>query len=226
MSVVSGDSSKIWDSLLISVDDEVLVDSGVNDGNDLSLNLFDNKWNNGGFEEWDEDGGNLGNEGSGKGDIEIIGVDGNIRFLNLKLWGHLSGWSSCLFGNIDFHIECHLVDFNISMSANGDPVGVGEISGQVSGNSISKELSSVGDGVGVEGDVTDWWLWKSNSDVLEVTSIEVDLWDLDVLDDVEDVWDSNVLGIVKTFFGDGYGDTWASGGGGSSCDECDEFEHF
>lgn len=61
MSVVSGDSSKIWDGLLISVDDEVLVDGGVNDGNNLSLNLFDNKWNNGGFEEWDEDGGNFGN---------------------------------------------------------------------------------------------------------------------------------------------------------------------
>jgi len=68
-------------------------------------------------------------------------------------------------------------------------------------------------------------LWKSNSDVLEVTSIKVDLWDLDVLDDVEDVWDSNVFGVVDTFFGDGYGDTWTSGGG-SGCDECDEFEHF
>jgi hypothetical protein len=144
LSVVSGDSSKIWDGLLVSVDDEVLVDGGVNDGNDLSLNLFDNKWNNGGLEEWDEDGGNLGNEGSGKGDIEIIGVDVNIRFLNLKLWGHLGGWSSWLFGNINFHIDSHLVDFNISRSGNGDPVGVGEISGQVSGNSIGKELSSVG----------------------------------------------------------------------------------
>jgi len=78
LSVVSGDSSKIWDGLFASVDDEVLVDGGVNDGNNLSLNLFDNKWDNGGFEHWDEDGSNLGNEGSGKGDIEIIGVDVNI----------------------------------------------------------------------------------------------------------------------------------------------------
>ena len=55
MSVVTGDSSKIWDGFLVSVDDEVLVDGGVNNGNNLSLNLFDNKWDNGGFEQWDED---------------------------------------------------------------------------------------------------------------------------------------------------------------------------
>ena len=55
LSVVTGDSSKIWDGFLVSVDDEVLVDGGVNNGNNLSLNLFDNKWDNGGFEQWDED---------------------------------------------------------------------------------------------------------------------------------------------------------------------------
>jgi len=48
--VVSGDSSKIWDSFLVSVLDEVSVNSGINDSADLSLNLFDNKWDNGGFE--------------------------------------------------------------------------------------------------------------------------------------------------------------------------------
>ena len=72
LSVVSSDSSKIWDGLLVSVDDEVLVDSGINNGNNLSLNLLDYKWDNGGLEEWDEYGSNLGNEGSRKGDIEII----------------------------------------------------------------------------------------------------------------------------------------------------------
>ena len=79
--------------------------------------------------------------------------------------------------NIDFHIDAHLFDFNVSRSGNGDPVGVGEISGQVSGDTISKELGSVVGVVGIEGDVADWWLWKSNSDVLKVTSIKVNLWD-------------------------------------------------
>lgn len=78
LSVVSGDSGKIWDGFLVSVDDEVLVDGGVNDGGDLSLNLLDNEWDNGGFEKWDEDGSDLGDEGSGKGDIEIIWVDGDL----------------------------------------------------------------------------------------------------------------------------------------------------
>jgi hypothetical protein len=55
LSVVTSDSSKIWNGFLVSVDDEVLVDGGVNNGNNLSLNLFDNKWDNGGFEKWDED---------------------------------------------------------------------------------------------------------------------------------------------------------------------------
>ena len=113
-SVVSGDSSKIWDSFLISIDDEVLVDGGVNDGDDLSLNLLDNEWDNGGFEKWDEDGSNLGDKGSRKSDIEIIWVDGDIRFLNLKFWSHLGGWGSSLFRNINFHIDTHLFDVNFS----------------------------------------------------------------------------------------------------------------
>jgi len=54
--------------------------------------------------------------------------------------------------------------------------------------------------ISVEGDVTDWWLWKSDSDVLEETSIEVNFRDLDILDDIKDVWNSNILGVVDTFF--------------------------
>jgi len=46
----------------------------------------------------------------------------------------------------------------------------------VSGDTISKELGSVVGVVGIEGDVADWWLWESNSDVLKVTSIKVNLW--------------------------------------------------
>lgn len=226
-SVVSGDSSKIWDSFLISIDDEVLVDGGINDSDDLSLNLFDNEWDNGGFEKWDEDGSDLGNEGSGKSDIEIIWVDGDIRFLNLKFWSHLGGWCSSLLRNINFHIDSHLFDVNFSRSSDGDPVGVGEISSQNSSDLVSFELSSVVSVIGVEGDSTNWWLWKSNSDVLEVTSIEINFWDLDVLDDVEDVWNSNILSIIDTFSRDGYTDTWSvwnSSGGG---DESDEFvEHI
>jgi hypothetical protein len=47
LSVVSGDTGKIWDGFLVSVNDEVLIDGGVNNGDDLSLNLLDNEWNNG-----------------------------------------------------------------------------------------------------------------------------------------------------------------------------------
>jgi len=187
--------------------------------------LLDNLWDNGGFEQWDEDGSNLGNEGSGKGDIEIIWVDCNGRFLNLKFWCILA-LSALLFRNINFHIDAHLVDFNINVSSDSDPVGVREITGHVSCNSISNELGSVGGVVDVEGDVADWWLWKSNSDVLKETSIESNLWDIDVLDDVEDVWDSNVFGVVDTFLGDRYGDTWTVGSGSSGSDECTEFIHI
>ena len=145
--------------------------------------------------------------------------------MNLEFWSKFSGWGSSLFGNIDFKIDAHLVDFNISRSSDGDPVGVGEISGQVSGNTCSNEFGSVGGVVSVELDVTDWWLWKSDSDVLEESSIEINLWDLDVFDDVEDVWDSNVLGVVDSFLGDGDGDTWTGSGG--STDECAKFvEHI
>jgi len=62
LSVVSSDSGKVWDGFLVSINDEVLVNGGVNDGSNLSLNLFDNEWNDGRFEKWDEDGGNLSNE--------------------------------------------------------------------------------------------------------------------------------------------------------------------
>jgi len=65
--------------------------------------------------------------------------------------------------------------------------------------------------ISVEGDVTDWWLWKSDSDVLEETSIEVNFRDLDILDDIKDVWNCNVLGVVDTFFGNGNVNTWAIG---------------
>jgi hypothetical protein len=72
LSVVSCDSSKVWDGFLVSVNDKVLVDGEVNDSSDLGLNLFYNEWDYGGFEKWDEDGGNLGYKGSGKGDVEVI----------------------------------------------------------------------------------------------------------------------------------------------------------
>lgn len=62
LSVVGSDSSKVWDGFLVSINDEVFVNGGVNDGSNLSLNLFDNEWNDGRFEKWDEDGCNLGNE--------------------------------------------------------------------------------------------------------------------------------------------------------------------
>jgi hypothetical protein len=130
-----------------------VFDSGVNDGDDLSLNLFDNEWDNGGFEKWDEYGSDLGDEGSGKRDIEIIWVDGDIGFLYLKLWGHFGRWGSWLLRDINFHIDGHFLDINLSRSTNGDPVGVGEISAHYSGDTVSNELGTVVDAVSVELDI-------------------------------------------------------------------------
>lgn len=47
--VVGGNTSEVWDGLLDTILDEILVDSGINDGSNLSLDLFDDSWNNGGF---------------------------------------------------------------------------------------------------------------------------------------------------------------------------------
>lgn len=44
--VVSGNTSKIWDGFLDTVLNEILVDGSINDGSNLSLNLFDNGWDN------------------------------------------------------------------------------------------------------------------------------------------------------------------------------------
>lgn len=60
--VVGGNTSEVWDGLLNTVLDEILVDGGINNGANFSLNLLDDSWDNGRFDKWDEDGGNLSNE--------------------------------------------------------------------------------------------------------------------------------------------------------------------
>jgi hypothetical protein len=141
--VVSGDTGKVWDGFLVTILDEVLVDGSVNDGLDLGLNSADNGWEDCRFEKWDEDGSNLGNEGSSKLNINIIWVNSDIRFLYLKFWGHFGRWGSWLFRNINFHINSHFLDVNISGTSDGNPVGIGEVSRKFGSNLVSYELSTV-----------------------------------------------------------------------------------
>lgn len=60
--VVGGNTSEVWDGLLNTVLDEILVDGGINNGANFSLNLLDDSWDNSRFDKWDEDGGDLSNE--------------------------------------------------------------------------------------------------------------------------------------------------------------------
>lgn len=66
------------------------------------------------------------------------------------------------------------------------------------------------------------WLVDLDVKVGELSSGDVDLWDLDVLQVVEDDWGGNVLGVVETICGDGTSETWVSGlgGGGKESKDC------
>lgn len=126
LSVIGGDSSELWDSDVSSIFPNVLVNGGIDTGFNSALDGLDDVWDDSALKVWDESSSNLGCESTGKGDINIIWVNVNLSFLNLKLWCHLSALSN-LLKEIDLDIDRHLVDLDGSLSGNSDPVGIGEV---------------------------------------------------------------------------------------------------
>ena len=86
LSVVSNYTTELWEFFLGSINGEVLVNSSFNGSLDLSFNSLDKCWDKTVLNEWNENGSNLGNESTGKFNINISWVDSDVSLLDSKLW--------------------------------------------------------------------------------------------------------------------------------------------
>jgi hypothetical protein len=105
----------------------------------------------------------------------------------------------------------------VHLSVNGDEeVLVVEVTIGGGNNLTGLKIGTVISVVELDSNILDIWAWDVKLKVLKISTIEVNLWDSDVLDEVEDVWGDYVLSLVDTFLGNRDGDTWSLGGFDSS----------
>lgn len=197
--VIESDSGEVWDNLLVTVQFQVLVNGCANCGFDGVLKLSDDHWDESALEKWDEDGSDLGNQSSRKGNIDIIWVDINIDLANGNHWSKLGGWGSRLSRHIELSIKVEFLDGYCGLSVDGDDVFEGEVSVQLSLDSIGKKLETIVLRIEVNVDVFGIWLGNLNFDVLELSSVEINLWNLKIFDILKDVWGDNVLSSADSF---------------------------
>jgi hypothetical protein len=76
----------LWEKSLSSINIEISVNSGINNVLNSVSNSADDNWENGTLDEWDEYSGDLGNKSSGKFNINVFWVNGDISLLDSELW--------------------------------------------------------------------------------------------------------------------------------------------
>lgn len=104
-----------------------------------------------------------------------VNININSKFLNI---------------DVDLTVNCEEQVFVMEVTISGSShVGCFEVGTVVSMVEINIDVLNIG-------------LWNIKNKVLKITSIEIDLWDFHVLDDVEDVWGDDVFSLTDTFLGD------------------------
>lgn len=217
LGVVEGDTSEVWNNLLVSVQLQVLVDGSGNSGFDGVLKLSDNQWDKGALEEWDEDGSNLSDQSSGECDIDIIWVNINVNFTNCDHWSKLGGWGSRLGSHIELSIKVEFLNDNSSLTADLDKILKGKVSGQGSLNVVGNKLESILRRIKINVDVLGSWLRNFDIDVLQFSTVEINLWEFEILDILEDIWGEDVLSSANSVLADRSSKAWSISGRHSKC---------
>jgi hypothetical protein len=218
LGVVSSDTAKIWNLFLAAIDLEILVNLCVDGGDGSGLNLLDQLWDHGVLEKWDENVGDLGDESTSKSDVDIVWRDIDGEFVGFKLWSELVTWRGLLSACVKLDVDGSLLDLDISLTINGDEAPlVVEVRGQLSLPIGNCELGTIACMLELHDHISWHWLDDFHIDVFEVASIEVDLWDADVADVLENIRNNDMETGVDTILSDGHADTWSLSGWCAIC---------
>jgi len=108
-----------------------------------------------------------------------------------------------LSGDVDIDINSEILDVDMDLAIDcEEKVLVMEVTIGGSGHLDCIEVGTVVSMVEFNIDIVKFGLRDLNDKVLEITSIEVDLWDCDVLEEFEEVWSDDILGFTDTILGD------------------------
>jgi len=86
LSVVSSNTTELWDGFLSSINADISIDFSINFFFDSILDSLDNGWDDGALNKWNKDGSDLGDKSTGKFNINIIWVNLNVGLLDTNLW--------------------------------------------------------------------------------------------------------------------------------------------
>lgn len=81
---------------MIAIGLEVLIDSSFNESLGLGRDLVNDGWNDGALDQGDQNISDLGDEASGKLNIDIVWVHVNGQLLSGNFWCKFVRWSTWL----------------------------------------------------------------------------------------------------------------------------------